>query len=102
MNINDFTGIILAIIVFATIGFGHVFVRKVNYHFGTKPAPFLFIIGLTMMVYSMYVTSNLFSASLGITAITIIWDGIELYRQEKRVEKGHAPKNPNRKYKFDA
>jgi hypothetical protein len=31
--------------------------------------------------------------------MTVLWDGIEIYRQEKRVIKGHAPENPKRPVK---
>lgn len=101
MELNNFTGIILAVVVFVTIGFGHVFVRKANYHYGTKLGIPLYIIGGIMLIYSLFVERDLFSAILGITAITIIWDGLEMYRQEKRIEKGHAPRNPNRVHDFD-
>ena len=96
MDLNNFTGIILAATVFITVAFGHVFVRKTNYFFGTKPAILVFAIGIAMFYYSTMVTSNLFSSVLGITAMTIIWDGIELFRQENRIRMGHAPENPNR------
>jgi hypothetical protein len=43
--------------------------------------------GIGLMVTSAFVVNDLLSGVLGIIAITSIWDGIELYRQKKRVER---------------
>ena len=72
-------------------------VRKLNYDYGTKLAPLVYFIGVVILVSSIFVGSNLYSALLGITAMTIIFDGYELYRQEERVKKGIAPENVSRK-----
>lgn len=92
----EWTGPALSLITVATIAFGHVMVRKVNYHFGTKPVPLVAILGIGILVSSLFAKTILFSGALGIIGITTLWDAIELIRQEKRVLKGHAPKNPNR------
>lgn len=92
----QWTGVILAITTITTIGAGHVLVRKLNYIFGTKPAPFFFSGGIIIAIGSLLTTNNTLSATLGIIAITTLWDGVEILRQEKRVLKGHAPKNPKR------
>ena len=34
------------------------------------------------------------STAAGIFGITLLWDSIELWRQEHRVRRGHAPANP--------
>ena len=92
----QWAGLVLAVTTVATIGFGHVLVRKLNYHFGTKPAPVAFLLGVVAMVASLFVSRNLTSAALGIIGITTLWDGVELIRQEARVRKGTAPRNPKR------
>ena len=38
----SFTGLILAGVTVGTIAIGHELVRKLNYHFGTRPAAPLF------------------------------------------------------------
>ncbi len=91
----QWAGLVLAMVTFGTIAFGHVMVRKVNYLYGTKPAPALFVLSLLLMTLSLKM-GDLASAALGIIGITTFWDGIELYRQEKRIRRGHAPANPNR------
>lgn len=81
----QWAGPILAGVTFVTIGVGHVLVRRLHARFGTRPAVPLFVLGASVLSASLFTPSNLLSAVLGITAITLIWDGIEMYRQEKRV-----------------
>jgi hypothetical protein len=95
----QWAGLALAVTTVATIGIGHVLVRKLNYHLGTKPAPVAFLLGAAAMGASLLVSSQLTSALLGIIGITTFWDGIELIRQEERVRKGTAPRNPRREVK---
>jgi len=92
----EWAGMILGATAVATIGIGHVLVRKLNYHFGTKPAPLAFLIRLLAFITSLFVEQNTLSGLLGIVGITTCWDGYELIRQEERVRKGIAPANPNR------
>ncbi|PID84765.1 MAG: DUF4491 domain-containing protein [Chloroflexi bacterium] len=92
----QWVGVVLAIVTFATIGLGHVTVRKVNYLYGTKPVPYVVIAGLLVLFVSLQVKSDLVSAALGIIGITTLWDSFELVRQEERIRRGHAPENPNR------
>jgi len=87
--------LVLACVTFATIAFGHVMVRKVNYLYGTKPAPYLFGLSALFMGLSLGV-GDLASAALGIIGMTTFWDGLELFRQEQRIRRGHAPANPAR------
>jgi hypothetical protein len=89
-------GLVLAVLTFGTIGLGHVAVRELNYRYGTKPAPFLLILGLAFLGLSLLVADNLASAALGIVGMTTLWDTVELIRQEERIRRGHAPANPDR------
>ena len=92
----QWAGLVLAALIFGTIGLGHVAVRKLNYRYGTKPAPFFLVLGLAFLVLSMLVTDNLASAALGIVGLTTLWDAVEFIRQEERIRRGHAPANPDR------
>ena len=49
----------LAVLTTGTIGLGHVAVRKLNYRYGTKPAPVFLGLGLAFLVLSLLVTDNL-------------------------------------------
>lgn len=86
----QWAGPVLAIITFSTIGIGHVLVRRLHARFGTWPAIPLFASGVLVLAASMFTANNLLSGILGITAITLIWDGIEMYRQEKRMQEEHS------------
>jgi hypothetical protein len=92
----QWAGLVLAALTFGTIGLGHVAVRKLNYRYGTKPAPFFFVLGLGFLGLSLLVTDYLASAALGIVGMTTLWDAVELIRQEGRIRRGHAPANPYR------
>jgi hypothetical protein len=87
-------GPVLAGVTFLTIWWGHVLVRIVHYHFGTKPAPVIFVSGLLLLLASTQMQSDVLSAALGIVGLTLLWDAFELHRQELRVRQGHAPLNP--------
>jgi Domain of unknown function (DUF4491) len=86
MNLQ-WAGIILAFVTLATIGIGHVLVRRLQARYGTRPALPFFGAGLLVIVTSLAAQSDLLSGILGLTAITLLWDGIEIYRQEKRMQR---------------
>jgi hypothetical protein len=86
----QWAGVILAITTFATIGLGHVLVRRWHARYGTRPAIPLFLAGGMVLLSSLLVAGDLLSGVLGITAITLLWDGVEMYRQERRVQREKA------------
>lgn len=83
----QWAGLVLALTTFITIAAGHVLVRRLHALFGTRPAIPFFILGSLILIFSLFNTLNLVSAVLGITGITLVWDGIEIYRQEKRMQR---------------
>ncbi len=89
MNLQ-WAGIVLAATTFATIAFGHVLVRRLHARYGTRPAIPLFLAGGLVLLFSMMAAGDLLSGVLGITAVTLLWDGVEMYRQEKRVQREKA------------
>lgn len=36
-----------------------------------------------------------FYRGVGILGVTLLWDALEFYRQQRRIQRGHAPANPN-------
>ena len=90
----QFAGPVLAVVTFLTVWWGHVLVRIVHYHLGTKPAPAIFLAGLLCLLGTTQTKENLVSAIFGIVGLTLMWDAFELHRQELRVRQGHAPLNP--------
>ena len=90
-------GIITAITTFTGVWIGHVAVRKIEYVTSNLWLPSLVAIlaGLILEFLSLISKHHMLSASLGIFAVTLLWDGIEFWRQQRRVWKGHAPANPS-------
>ena len=84
MNL-EIAGLVLAATTFLTIAVGHVLVRRLHPIFGVRPGIPFMLLGVAIMILSLFIAANLWSAVLGILAITFFWDGIEFYRQEKRV-----------------
>lgn len=82
----QFAGLVLAATTLVTIAIGHVLVRRLQAAYGTRPAIYLFGLGALVLLISLAARPDLLSAVLGITGITIVWDGIEIYRQEKRMK----------------
>jgi hypothetical protein len=83
----QWAGPVLALTTFVTIGIGHVLVRYLQAHFGTRPAIPFFISGGIVLIVSLFTPNHLISAILGLIGITLVWDGIEIYRQEKRMRR---------------
>jgi hypothetical protein len=89
-------GLWMATATFIGIWWGHVGVRWLEAHSADvrPPALVLIIAGLGLNLSSL-LTPNLTVAGVcSIIGITLLWDAFELYRQQKRVIKGHAPANP--------
>ena len=95
MDLN-WIGLIAALSTFFGIWLGHVAVRKVEFISPTIWLPSLvaFAFGLFLEIGSLWSRNLYISAALGIFGITLLWDALEFWRQQRRVEKGHAPANP--------
>lgn len=93
----NFTGIIIAICTFLTIGLWHPIVIKTEYYWGTKPWIVYLIIGVVSIVAALFIENTIVSASVGVFGASALWGIGELFKQKKRVDNGWFPKNPNRK-----
>ncbi len=88
MNVQ-WAGVVLAAVTVATIGLGHVMVRRFHARWGTRPAVPFMLLSAVVMAAAFASANDLLSGVLGITAMTLFWDGVEIYRQEKRARAGH-------------
>ena len=86
MNI-EWAGLVLAVTTVSTIAIGHVLVRRLHPIFGTRPGIPLMVLGVTILLLSGQTPNNLLSGVLGIVGVTTFWDGVEFFRQEKRVQR---------------
>jgi len=89
-----FTGIIIAVCTFLTIGIWHPIVIKTEYYWGTRP---FLAVGLASIVAALFIENTIISAIVGVFGASALWGIGELFEQKKRVERGWFPKNPNRK-----
>ena len=88
-------GVVAAISAFLSIWFGHVAVRRLEFavrRLWLCAAGFL-IMGLLLEGLALVTAGAIASTAFGIVGITFLWDALELWRQERRVRKGHAPAN---------
>ncbi|MFT3894297.1 MAG: DUF4491 family protein [Anaerolineales bacterium] len=90
-------GVVAALTAFLSIWFGHVAVRKVEFISPTiwLPTTIFAALGLIVEYFSLSIVNRPGSVAFGILGITLLWDAIELSRQQRRIVKGHAPANPN-------
>ena len=93
------TGIIIGAISFLSIGVFHPIVIKSEYYFGKECWPVFLAAGIVLMVISAFVSNVILSSALAVISTSSWWSILELFEQEKRVEKGWFPANPNRKKK---
>ncbi len=90
-------GVVAALATFVGVWIGHVTVRKVEYRVTDLRVPVLIavIIGLGLEVATLSSTNLYVSGACGILGVTVLFDALEFRRQFKRVQKGHAPANPD-------
>lgn len=93
----NFSGIFLGLVAFLCIGLFHPLVIKGEYYFGTKCWWVFALVGGGMLIGSLFANNMYLSVILGVIAFSSFWSILELFQQEKRVERGWFPKNPKRK-----
>ena len=94
---NRLFGVVLGLTTFLIIGLFHPLVIKAEYYWGIKSWWCFFLLGVVCLVAAIFVNENFFSAILGVTAFSSFWSILEVFQQEKRVQKGWFPANPKRK-----
>jgi len=95
-----FTGIIIAVCTFLTIGIWHPIVIKTEYHWGTRPWVVYLIIGMASLVGALFIENTIVSAVVGVFGASALWGIGELFSQKKRVQKGWFPMNPKRRHEY--
>lgn len=90
-------GLAAALATFLGIWLGHVSVRKIEFVSPIiwLPAALLAAGGIGLEALALQTANLPASAALGILGITLLWDALEFSRQQRRVQKGHAPANPH-------
>ncbi len=96
-----FTGIIIAVMTFVTIGIWHPIVIKTEYHWGTRPWILYLLVGIGCCVAALFIENIYLSSFLGVFGASALWGIGELFSQKKRVEKGWFPMNPKRRQEYN-
>lgn len=92
----NWTGVIIGVISFLTIGIFHPIVIKGEYYFSAKIWPFFLIAGIGFCAISIFVENVIGSAALAVVGFSCLWSIGELKDQEERVRKGWFPANPQK------
>ena len=95
----NLTGILIGAISFFSIGLFHPIVIKSEYYFGKECWPVFLAAGLILMIISVFVSNVIVSSALAVVGMSSWWSILELFEQEKRVQKGWFPANPKRSEK---
>ena len=89
-------GLILGLAAFFSIGVFHPIVIKAEYYFGKECWWVFALAGAVCNVVALFMNNVIASAVVGVFGFSAFWSILELYKQEKRVQKGWFPSNPNR------
>ena len=90
-------GVLIGLSSFLIIGLFHPIVIKAEYHWTKKCWPMFLTVGLALLIWSLFLDSQLLSAVVGVMGFSCLWSIKELFEQEARVRKGWFPANPKRK-----
>lgn len=96
----NFTGIIIAVLAFITIGLFHPIVIKTEYYTGVKYWWAFAVAGVVCIMAALFVENMIASSVLGIVGASFLWSIQELFEQRERVKKGWFPMNPKRKDEY--
>lgn len=96
---HNLLGLIIGISTFLIIGLFHPLVIKAEYYWGTKSWWIFLICGIIGVILSISCDNILLSTFAGVFAFSSFWSILEVFEQEKRVEKGWFPRNEKKKKK---
>ena len=90
-------GLASAAATFFGVWIGHVSVRKIEREVERLwiPSTIALVLGIGLELASFWTSSRVLSTIGGIVGVTFLWDALEFYRQQQRIQKGHAPANSN-------
>lgn len=96
---NHLLGLVIGLCTFLIIGLFHPIVIKCHYYFGTGCWWWFLVLGIVGAVASVFIDDVLWSSLLGVLAFSSFWTIGEVFQQQKRVDRGWFPANPNRQSK---
>ena len=90
-------GIVIGLISFLSIGVFHPIVIKAESHFSKSCWPAFLVAGVILMIISAMAENVILSSALAVIGMSSWWSILDLFEQEKRVQKGWFPANPKRR-----
>ena len=90
------TGLILGLFMLFCIGFGFLWVIKLEYYLGVGIWKVILLAGILICLASLLMPNFTTSALLGIFGGSVVWGATELPGQAERVQRGLFPANPKR------
>ncbi|MCX6079288.1 MAG: DUF4491 family protein [Chloroflexi bacterium] len=84
-------GLILGITTLFVIGLGFFWVIRGERYFGLHWWPYLILMGITIILGSLFIPSNWGSGFMGIVGASILWGATEFKEQAVRTELGWYP-----------
>lgn len=85
-----FTGIIIAVCTFLTIGIWHPIVIKTEYRWGTRPWVVYLLIGIACIIAALFIENTILSAVIGVFGASALW-GIGGVLPEETGTEGMVP-----------
>lgn len=74
----EWSGLGIGIFTLVVIGFGHFWVKKLEYYLGGGTWPWVVLIGTALVLWSLLVPNWIASVILGILGFTTLWGAKEL------------------------
>ena len=93
----DYLGLVMGAVAIVAIGPGYVLVIKWEYYRGAGSWPGMVVLGVGLLVVSLFAGNVFLGGTLGIFGAILVWGVHELLKQRDRVEQGLFPGNPKRK-----
>ena len=98
--IMNYSGIIIALTTFLTIGIWHPIVIKTEYHWGTRAWVVYLAIVVACIAAALFISNIYYSSFFGVFGASALWGIGELFAQKRRVERGWFPMNPKRRDEY--
>ena len=86
-----YDGLIVGAFAVACIGVFHPIVIKAEFYFSKKIWPVFLVIGIVSVSASLFLPNVVLRCCVTVFGMTCLWSIHELFKQEKRVQKGWFP-----------
>ncbi len=92
----NWQGVLIGAVAFFSMGIFHPIVIKAEYYFSKAIWPVFLIAGIVLTGISLTLDNIVAGSILAVIGFSFLWSIYELFEQEKRVQRGWFPENPER------